>query len=84
MGQAANFSATMPTQYRLKVAPLWDAMYSIEAGFATVQEAKALCISMRDPCLIIVRRTVYQGTPITLVRPVHPGSRYRLEDAFSP
>lgn len=79
-----DFTLTTPTHYLLAVAPLWEAQYAIEAGRATAQEARLLGIGRSDPCLVIVRRTVNHGTPITLVRLVHPGSRYRLEGQFKP
>jgi GntR family transcriptional regulator, histidine utilization repressor len=79
-----DFTQTTPTHYLLEVAPLWEAQYAIESGNATAQEARLLGIGARDPCLIIVRRTVNHNVPITLARLVHPGSRYRLEGQFSP
>ena len=79
-----DFTRTTPTHYLLQVAPLWEAQYAIESGHATAQEARLLGIGARDPCLIIMRRTVNREVPITLVRLVHPGSRYRLEGQFSP
>ena len=79
-----DFSRTTPTSYLLEVAPLWDAQYTIEADRATAQEAKLLGIGRDEPCLVIVRRTVSRGVPITLARLVHPGSRYRLAGRFSP
>ena len=80
----ADFTHITPTQYLLQVAPLWEAQYSIEAGAPTAQEAKLLGITPHDPCLIVVRRTVNRGVPITWARLVHPGSRYRIEGAFKP
>lgn len=79
-----DFTQTTPTHYLLEVAPLWEAQYAIESGNATAQEARLLGIGARDPCLIIVRRTVNHNVPITLARLVHPGARYRLEGQFSP
>lgn len=79
-----DFTQTTPTHYLLMVAPLWEAQYAIEAGKPTVQEARLLGIARTDACLIIVRRTVNHEVPITLVRLVHPGSRYRLEGQFRP
>ena len=79
-----DFSRTTPTQYLLQVAPLWEAQYSIEAGAATAQEAQLLGIGAHDPCLIVVRRTVNRGVPITLARLVHPGTRYQISGAFQP
>ena len=79
-----DFSQTTPTRYLLEVAPLWEAQYSIESGNATAQEARLLAITKSEPCLIILRRTVNHNVPITLVRLVHPGTRYRLEGQFKP
>ena len=66
------------------MAPLWEAQYSIEAGSPSAREARLLGIPAQEPCLIIVRRTVNRGIPITMARLVHPGSRYRVEGAFKP
>lgn len=79
-----DFSQTTPTRYLLEVAPLWEAQYAIQAGAPTRQEARLLKIDVAEPCLIVVRRTVSRGVPITLARLVHPGSRYQLEGRFSP
>ena len=79
-----DFTRITPTQYLLQVAPLWQAQYSIEAGAPSAREARLLDIPRHSPCMIIVRRTVNRGVPITLARLVHPGSRYRLEGKFEP
>ena len=79
-----DFTRITPTQYLLQVAPLWQAQYSIEAGAPSAREARLLDIPRQTPCMIIVRRTVNHGVPITLARLVHPGSRYRLEGRFEP
>jgi GntR family histidine utilization transcriptional repressor len=81
---AVDFTRTTPTHYLLEVAPLWEAQYSIEAASASVEEARLLDIDFGAPCLVVVRRTVSRGVPITLARLVHPGSRYVLEGAFKP
>lgn len=79
-----DFTRITPTHYLLAVAPLWEAQYAIEAGRPTAQEARLLGIGRAEPCLIVVRRTVDHNLPITLVRLVHPGTRYRLEGQFKP
>jgi GntR family histidine utilization transcriptional repressor len=79
-----DFTRITPTHYLLEVAPLWEAQYTIEASAPTEQEARLLGIGLRDPCLVVVRRTVSRGIPITIARLVHPGSRYQLEGRFSP
>ena len=79
-----DFTRTTPTQHLLEVAPLWQAQYTIEASRPTAQEARLLGIGAEDPCLVVVRRTVSRGLPVTLARLVHPGSLYQLEGQFSP
>lgn len=79
-----DFTSITPTNYLLNVAPLWEAKYSIESSKPTALEARLLRIERDEPCLIIVRRTVSRGTPITLARLVHPGSRYSLHGDFNP
>ena len=79
-----DFTRTSPTQHLLEVAPVWEAQYTIEAGHPTLQEAKLLGIGTADACLVVVRRTVSRGLPVTLARLVHPGARYQLEGRFSP
>lgn len=79
-----DFSQTTPTNYLLSVAPLSEAHYSIEASAPTAQEARLLGIGRADPCLVVVRRTMSRGRPVTIARLVHPGSRYALEGRFQP
>ena len=43
-----------------------------------------LGIGRRDPCLVLVRRTIAHDVPITLARLVHPGARYQIEGRFKP
>jgi GntR family histidine utilization transcriptional repressor len=79
-----DFTRITPTHYLLEVAPLWEAQYSIEASSPTADEARLLGIADDDACLVIVRRTVSRGVPITIARLVHPGSRYLLQGEFRP
>jgi GntR family histidine utilization transcriptional repressor len=79
-----DFTRITPTHYLLDVAPLWEAQYSIEASAPTADEARLLGIEADDACLVIVRRTVSRGVPITIARLVHPGSRYLLQGEFRP
>jgi len=79
-----DFARITPTQHLLEVAPLWEAQFTIEAGAPTPQEARLLGLGAGDPCLIVVRRTVSRGATVTLVRLVHPGSRYKIEGRFEP
>jgi GntR family transcriptional regulator, histidine utilization repressor len=80
----ANFTKTTPTAYLLKAAPLWRAQYTIESSLPSKQQAKWLNIDATTPCLVVVRRTEARGTPITLVRLIHPGHLYQIEGSFAP
>lgn len=81
---AQDFTRVTPTHYLLQVAPLWEAQYAIEASRATDREAELLGIARDEACLVVVRRTVSRGVPITLARLVHPGARYQIDGAFQP
>jgi GntR family histidine utilization transcriptional repressor len=79
-----DFSTMTPTHYLLQVAPLWEAQYSIQASAPSAQEARLLEIGAAEPCLVVVRRTMSRGVPITIARLVHPGSRYQIDGQFKP
>ncbi len=79
-----DFTTMTPTHYLLQVAPLWEAQYSIQASAASDEEARLLDIGPKEPCLIVVRRTMSRGVPITIARLVHPGSRHQIDGQFKP
>jgi GntR family transcriptional regulator, histidine utilization repressor len=79
-----DFTKITPTAYLLKVAPLWQAQYTIEASNPSTQQAKWLGIDPNLACLVVLRRTEARGNPITFVRLIHPGSLYQIEGSFSP
>ena len=81
---SVDFTRTTPTHYLLDVAPLWEAQFSIEASQPSAEEAKLLRIGRDEPCLVLVRRTMSRGVPITLARLVHPGTRYQIDGQFKP
>lgn len=79
-----DFSKMTPTHYLLQVAPLWEAQYSIQSSSPSVREAQLLEIDRDEACLVVVRRTMSRGVPITIARLVHPGSRYQIDGHFKP
>lgn len=79
-----NFSKKTPTEYLLKVAPTWEAAYTIEAGMPTQQEATLLKMEPCDACLIVTRWTISRGLPVTWARLVHPGAHFQLAGQFRP
>ena len=81
---SADFTQVTPTHYLLGVAPLWEAHFAVEAGLPTAREAKLLGLKITDPVLIVSRRTVNRGVPITQARLVHPAGRYQIDGVFKP
>ncbi len=79
-----DFTQTTPTHYLLEVAPAWEADYTVEAATASAREARLLGLERSAPCLIVTRRTVSRGLPVTLARLVHPGTRYLLQGQVRP
>ena len=79
-----DFSKVTPTHYLLEVAPLWEAQFSIQACAPSAEEARLLEIDTHEPCLVVVRRTMSRGVPITIARLVHPGSRHQIDGHFRP
>src|SRR3989344_874006 len=52
---------------------------AVERISATLEVAAALLeMSPQEPCLLLPRRTWSRGVPITVVRCLHPATRYRL------
>jgi arylsulfatase A-like enzyme len=61
--------------------------YGTHAGSAEpLREGKGTAWEggVREPCLIVVRRTEDRQRPITLARLVHPGGLYTIEGSFTP
>lgn len=80
---AQDFARRPPTEYLLAAVPLDDVEHVVDAVMPSDDEAKLLELRPSEPCLVLTRRTWTGGVPVTLVRCVHPGSRYRLGARFS-
>lgn len=79
-----DFSRQTAAAWLLAHAPYSQAEHVIEAAAATPEAARALDIAPGGPVLVLHRRTWFHGTPITRVRFLHPGERFRLGGRFSP
>jgi len=75
---AQDYTAITPYSYLIKVAPLTAAEHVIIAVKPTRREAELLKIKLSDPCLLLRRRTWSGEQPVSWVRLLHPGDRYRL------
>lgn len=74
-----DYTLTTPNAYLTSVVPIDRMEQSVEAMLAQPWEGKLLAITPGEPCLLIRRRTWSVDEPVTSVRLLYPGSRYRLE-----
>lgn len=80
-----RFSSSMqPAQYLLQHVPLGEVEHIVDAMLPSAEQARLLEIRPGEPCLVLTRRTWTHGIsePVTYVRCIHPGSRYRLGSRF--
>ncbi len=77
-----DFRAHQPGEYLLHHVPLDEVEHVVDAIPATADMAQRLGIRPGDPCLVLTRRTWAAQVPVTFVRCIHPGSRYRLGTRF--
>lgn len=56
----------------------------VDAVLPTPLQAQRLAMSPSDPCLLLTRRTWTRKLLVTMVRCLHPASRYRLGSRFCP
>lgn len=78
-----DFTQQTPYVYLTAIAPISEAEHIIEAVLPTAAERKHLKIDAHEPCLQLTRRTWSAGKPVSLVRLIYPGSRYRLSGRIS-
>ncbi len=77
-----DFSVQQPSDYLVRNAPYDEMEHVVEAVVPTAEQAAHLMLGAGEPCLQLTRRTWMRGAPVTVVRFLHPGSRYRLGSRF--
>ncbi|GAA7760912.1 GntR family transcriptional regulator, histidine utilization repressor [Cupriavidus metallidurans] len=77
-----DFSGTKPGEYLLRNVPYDQVEHVVDAISATPEQAAQLEMPPTQPCLLLTRRTWTNGVPVTFVRCLHPGNRYRLGSRF--
>lgn len=77
-----DFSAMPPSEYLVRNVPFDQIEHVVDAVLPTVEQARRLAMPAADPCLLLTRRTWTRGQPVTMVRCLHPASRYRLGSRF--
>ena len=79
---AQDFSRLQPSEFLVRNVPFDQMEHVVDAVLPTPEQAGLLAITPGDPCLLLTRRTWSGGVPVTVVRCLHPGSRYRLGSRF--
>lgn len=79
-----DFTRQTPYVYLTAIAPISEAEHIIEAVLSSATERKHLKIDAHEPCLQLTRRTWSAGKPVSVVKLIYPGSRYRLSGRISP
>ena len=77
-----DFTVIQPSEYLVRNVPFDQVEHVVEAVMPTPEQAAQLEMSTTEPCLLLTRRTWSRGNPITVVRCLHPASRYRLGSRF--
>ena len=77
-----DFSLEQPADFLVRTV-LFDQMeHVVDAVLPTPEQARLLAMETGQPCLLLTRRTWHREVPITIVRCLHPGTRYRLGSRF--
>ena len=77
-----DFTAVQPSEYLVRNVPFDEIEHVVDAVLPSAEQAERLAMSAHEPCLLLTRRTWNRGTPVTMVRCLHPASRYRLGSRF--
>ena len=77
-----DFSQLQPSEFLVRNVPFDQIEHVVDAVLPTAEQAALLEMNVGEPCLLLSRRTWSHGVPITLVRCLHPASRYRLGSRF--
>jgi GntR family histidine utilization transcriptional repressor len=73
-----DFGTMSPSEYLVRNVPFDEIEHLVDAVLPTPEQAERLDMDPAEPCLQLTRRTWVRGQTITLVRCLHPASRYRL------
>ena len=78
-----DFAHQQPSEFLVRTVPFDEIEHVVDAVLPTAEQAQRLQMDAAEPCLLLTRRTWTQGVPVTLVRCLHPASRYRLGSRYS-
>lgn len=78
-----DFSQEPPTEYLLRTVAYDQIEHVVDAVLPTAEQAQRLDMAATQPCLLLTRRTWTHRRAITLVRCLHPASRYHLGSRYT-
>jgi GntR family histidine utilization transcriptional repressor len=79
---AQDFTQMQPSEYLVRNVPFDQIEHVVDAVMPSPEQAALLEMPASEPCLLLTRRTWSRGVPITVVRCLHPATRYRLGSRF--
>jgi GntR family histidine utilization transcriptional repressor len=77
-----DFARVSPSEYLVRHVPFDQIEHVVDAVLPSPEQAERLAMPVTEPCLLLTRRTWTRTHPVTLVRCLHPASRYRLGSRF--
>lgn len=77
-----DFSRQQPSEYLVRNVPFDEIEHVVDAILPTAEQATRLQMEASQPCLLLTRRTWTRGVPVTLVRCLHPATRYQLGSRY--
>lgn len=77
-----DFTREQPADFLYRTVLLDQMEHVVDAVLPTLEQARLLQMEVEQPCLLLTRRTWRRDVPITIVRCLHPGMRYRLGSRF--
>ena len=78
-----DFTTVTPSAYLSDISPLQEADHVVRAAMPDPAVQDYLKMGVREPCLVVIRRTWANGRPVTYGRLHHPGSRYELTGHYA-
>jgi GntR family histidine utilization transcriptional repressor len=79
---AQDFKVQQPSEYLVRTVPFDEIEHVVDAVLPTTEQATRLQMEPSQPCLLLTRRTWTRGVPVTLVRCLHPATRYHLGSRY--
>jgi GntR family histidine utilization transcriptional repressor len=77
-----DFFEMPPSKFLTRNVPYDQMEHVVDAVLPTPEQAEQLAMPVTQPCLQLTRRTWTRGMPVTVVRFLHPASRFRLGSRF--